>query len=124
MSQQFELKDSGERKVFETGAQRDMSEGKGRYDLISPIFTKRLAVVMEKGANKYSARNWEKGMPLSRFIDSAKRHIDQFLEGKRDEDHAAQAAFNLMGLIHTEEMIKRGILPAELNDLPDYKPEV
>ena len=123
MSQQFELKDSGERKVFETGAQRDMSEGKGRYDLISPIFTKRLAVVMEKGANKYSARNWEKGMPLSRFIDSAKRHIDQFLEGKRDEDHAAQAAFNLMGLIHTEEMIKRGILPAELNDLPDYKPE-
>lgn len=29
-----ELKDSGERKVFETGAMRDISEGKGRCDLL------------------------------------------------------------------------------------------
>ena len=29
-----ELKDSGERKVFETGATRDISEGKGRCDLL------------------------------------------------------------------------------------------
>ncbi len=29
-----ELKDSGERKIFETGAMRDISEGKGRCDLL------------------------------------------------------------------------------------------
>lgn len=29
-----ELKDSGARKVFDTGAQRDISEGKGRCDLL------------------------------------------------------------------------------------------
>jgi hypothetical protein len=29
-----ELKDSGDRKVFETGAMRDISEGKGRCDLL------------------------------------------------------------------------------------------
>lgn len=29
-----DLKDSGERKVFETGAMRDISEGKGRCDLL------------------------------------------------------------------------------------------
>ena len=29
-----ELKDSGERKVFETGAMREISEGKGRCDLV------------------------------------------------------------------------------------------
>lgn len=30
----FELKDSGERRVFESGAERDISEGKGRCDLL------------------------------------------------------------------------------------------
>ena len=62
-------------------------------------------------------------MNLCRYIDSAKRHLDQFLEGNRDEDHAAQALYNLMALIHTEEMIRRGVLPAELNDLPNYLPK-
>jgi len=120
---QYELKDSGERKVFETGAQRDISEGKGRYDLISPIAIKRLAIVMEKGAKKYKDRNWELGMPLGKMIDSAKRHIDQFLEGYRDEDHLGQAMFNIMGAIHIEEMVKRDLLPKELNDLPNYMPK-
>ena len=119
----FQLKDSGERQEFITGAVRDTAEGKGRYDLISPIAIRRLAVVLEKGAKKYKSRNWEKGMNLCRFIDSAKRHMDQFLEGNRDEDHLGQAMFNIMGCIHTEEMIKRGKLPKELNDLPNYLPE-
>jgi len=116
----FVLKDSGKRQEFSTGAIRDTSEGKGRYDLISPIATRRLAIVLEKGALKYSSRNWELGMNMSRLIDSAKRHIDQYLEGKKDEDHAGQAMFNIMALIHMEEMINREILPKELNDLPNY----
>ena len=117
---EYNLKDSGKRRKFDSGAIRDVREDKGRYDLISPIALKRLAVVYEKGAKKYSDRNWEKGMPLCRYIDSAMRHIQQYLEGMRDEDHLGQAVFNIFGVIHTEEMINRGLLPKELNDLPKY----
>lgn len=117
---QHEMKDGGKRETFKTGAMREESPDKGRYDLISPIMLQRLAVVMEKGAIKYSDRNWEKGMPLHRYIDSAMRHISQYLEGMRDEDHLAHAIFNLMGCIHTVSMIERGLLSIDLNDLPNY----
>ena len=114
------MKDSGKREHFDTGAVRENAPDKGRYDLISPIMLKRLALVMERGAKKYSSRNWEMGMPLHRYIDAALRHISQYLEGMRDEDHLGQAIFNVMACIHTEELIKRGVLPKELNDLPNY----
>jgi len=118
----FVTKDSGQRLDYATGARRDVTTGKGRYDLLPVVAIRRLAQVYERGAAKYDARNWEKGIPLSRFIDSALRHLMQHLEGKRDEDHLGHAAFNVMGLIHTEEMIRRGLLPAELDDLPSYLP--
>ena len=116
----YDLKDSGHRQVFGSGAQRDRQVGKGRYDLCSPLAQKRLADIFEAGARKYSDRNWEKGIPLSRFIDSAMRHIFQYLEGRRDEDHLGQGFWNLGAAIHTEEMIERGLLSASLNDLPNY----
>jgi len=116
------LAGAGERVTFTGGAIREATTGKGRYDLLSPIALFRIARVMEKGATKYAARNWEVGIPISRFLDAALRHTLQHIEGYWDEDHLAQAAWNLMGAIHTEEMISRGVLPAELNDLPDYKP--
>ena len=117
----YTTKDSGVRQTFDTGSQRDSRTNKGRYDLISPIAIRRLAGVYERGAIKYDARNWEKGQPLSRYVDSALRHIFQYLEGSRDEDHVAQALWNLVAIIHTETMIERGKLPKELNDLPNYE---
>lgn len=114
------LKDSGERQEFDTGAKRDVQSGKGRYDLLPPAAVFALARVFEEGAKKYSARNFEKGMPLSRFIDSLLRHIFKHLEGHRDEPHMAQAAWNAMAYIHTAMMIERGLLPEELNDLPNH----
>lgn len=100
---EFTLKDSGVREEFATGARRDTREGKGRFDLISYHALRRLALVMERGASKYGDHNWEKGMPLSRFMDSALRHLNQYLAGARDEDHLAQAAFNVFAMIHFEE---------------------
>ena len=120
MKPDLPIKDSGDRRQYDTGAQRDRAQGKGRYDLISPIFLERLALHLEKGASKYNDRNWEKGMPLNDYIDSALRHICQYLGGLRDEDHLAAVAFNIMGLIHTEEMIERSRLPSSLNNMPDY----
>ena len=117
----FQLKDSGERQEFSTGAQRDIQQGKGRFDLLSPVALRRLAIIMERGAIKYECRNWERGMPLSRFMDSAIRHLMQLLDGMDDEDHAGQALFNIMGYIHTEHRIKNGQLPKELDDMPREK---
>jgi hypothetical protein len=74
------------------------------------------------GAAKYAERNWERGMPFSRCVASLKRHLMKYQQGKRDEDHLAAIMFNAMALIHYEEMIERGLLPADLNDMPDYRP--
>jgi len=113
------VKDSGTRQSFDSGSVRDSAEGKGRFDLLSPIFLARLAQHTENGARKYSARNWEKGQPVSRYMDSALRHLFKYLEGHRDEDHLAAAAWNIQGMIHTQEMVDRGSLPAELAAMPD-----
>ena len=114
------VKDSGTRRGFSTGSVRDTNDGKGWYAHISPIAEKRLAVHIQNGGQKYGPRNWEKGQPLCGYLESAKRHLGNFLEGHRDEDHLAAAMWNVMACIHTEEMIKRGLLPKELDDLPTY----
>jgi hypothetical protein len=44
-----ELKDSGERKIFETGAARDISKGKGRCDLL-PLDT--IVYILDLDGNK------------------------------------------------------------------------
>jgi len=115
-----EVKDSGKRQEFKTGSKRDTAEGKGRYDLITPLGLARLAKHYENGSRKYGDRNWELGQPICRYLDSALRHIYKHLEGMRDEDHLAAAAWNLLGAIHTEEMIERELLPKELDNRPNY----
>jgi hypothetical protein len=106
---------------FNSGAKRDDNTGKGAFELISPLALERLAKVYERGAGQKGARNWEGGFPMGRGIQSAKRHINQYLSGMRDEDHLAHAAWNLFAVMHFEECIERGILPEELNDLPNYQ---
>jgi hypothetical protein len=129
MTEYEEVKDSGTRQKFKTGAVRDIQCGKGRYDLISPIVLRRLAKHYENGARKYGDRNWEKGIPITRFLDSALRHLNEWREGYREEDHLSAALWNIACIIHTEEMIERGLLPKELADgvtnyLPQPKPDM
>jgi hypothetical protein len=114
------LKDSGTRQEFKSGAVRDVQGGKGRYDLLPSAGIFAVARVFEEGAKKYLPRNYEKGIPLSRFIDSALRHLFKHLEGFRDEPHMAQTLWNCLAYIHTATMIERGLLPEELNDLPNH----
>jgi hypothetical protein len=112
------VKDSGKRQSFKTGAVRDIQVGKGRYDLLPSRAIRRLAEHYENGARKYGPRNWEKGIPLSRMMDSAIRHVFKALQGLQDEDHLTGAIWNLMGIVEILERIDEGILPKELNDLP------
>lgn len=114
------MQDSGERQTFETGAVRDTAEGKSRPDLISPFATERLGDWLMLGAQKYSERNWERGIPVSRTIASLHRHLMKYQQGSKDEDHLAAIMCNAMFLLHTEEMVKRGVLPESLLDMPDY----
>jgi hypothetical protein len=98
-----EIKDSGTRREFDTGAVRDMQEGKGRCDLLPAVAVLRLARHFENGCIKYGDRNWEKGIPVSSFTDSAIRHLMKYLDGQQDEDHLCAAAWNCMCAMWTEE---------------------
>lgn len=99
------IKDSGHRHKFASGAVRDMHDGKGRCDLLPPRAILRLARHFEEGAKKYGERNWEKGIPINSFIDSAIRHIMKYMAGQDDEDHLVAAAWNLMCAMETEERL-------------------
>ena len=115
------MKDSGERRQFSTGAVRDVVTDKPMPELISPIALDRLGAWLARGAKKYTARNWEKGMPLSSILGSAFRHMINLMLRRRDEDHAAAFLCNAMFYLHTEDQIRKGLLPKKLNDLPHYR---
>jgi len=117
----YEVKDSGKRQEFTTGMVRDTQDGKPRIDLLSPFALMRIGVHMMKGSIKYDERNWEKGQPFSRAIASVARHLFKWIAGSRSEDHLSAIVFGCQAIMHYEEMIKRGLLPAELDDMPDYK---
>lgn len=117
------MNDSGKRQEFATGSVRDTVEGKPTLELVSPFFLDRLGSWLERGSRKYSSRNWERGQPFQRVMGSLLRHANAFQKGDTSEDNLAAIACNAMFLIHFEEMIKRGVLPKELNDMPDYQPK-
>lgn len=109
------LKDSGERAVYASGAVRDNSLGKGRFDLIPFQMMMRVAKHYENGAIKYCDRNWEKGMQVSRYIDAAMRHLQKYLDGWNDEDHLAAVIWNCASVMHHEAELP------EMQDLPKWK---
>lgn len=115
-----DLKDTGDRRQFETGAVRDRGAGKPRLALLPGWALLAYAWIMEAGARKYAARNWEKGMPISEYVESAKRHLEAYLMGMRDEPHLWQAFWNIGGAIHTQVLVYLEVYPKELFDLPNH----
>lgn len=146
------IKDSGERREFDTGAVRDIQEGKGRCDLMPldvvakvvggtgdgtvsdtilddialfkqtgdvkhlyyaiKIFTQvrcgciytmllEVAKHFEDGAKKYGEYNWQKGIPVKCYIDSAVRHYLKWLRGDEDEPHDRAFCWNILCAIWT-----------------------
>lgn len=100
-SKEFKIKDSGQRVKFTAGMVRDVTEGKINYLLLrdGPMF-KRWAQHLTNGAKKYSKRNWMKASgdeEMDRFKESAARHMEQWLAGETDEDHASAVMFNING---------------------------
>ena len=152
-----ELKDSGERRRFATGAVRDIQEGKGRCDLlpldtvceifraaqreVAPLqclsdfikdgdafhltyalFLEAVAgkeaavrdfnwenvagsiadmlleasIHFEDGALKYGENNWQKGIPVRCYLDSAIRHYLKAMRGDTDEPHRRAFVWNVL----------------------------
>ena len=164
------IKDSGDRTLFDTGAVRDMREGKGRCDLMPlevvanllngrslpakedgqvmhnvktflekndtyylylalehfadkryersvPTMFLEVAKHFEEGAKKYGENNWQKGIPVHCYIDSAVRHYLKWLRGDKDEPHDRAFVWNLMCCIW--EVDYRRPTAEATNDLSD-----
>lgn len=142
--------DSGERREFETGAVRDIQEGKGRCDLLPldviskilditehdkiisnihsfqetgnyhylihiisiqtinkglfpdiPTLVLEVSKHFEEGAKKYGEYNWQKGIPVKCYIDSAVRHYLKWLRCDQDERHDRAFCWNIICAIWT-----------------------
>ena len=107
------IKDSGERREFDTGAVRDCAEGKGDMMSIPPNALLRLSVHYEHGAKKYNRFNYLKGIPCLSFMDSALRHLTKYNAGFDDEDHLSAAVFNILGIMEMEATKE------EMQDIPN-----
>ena len=155
------IKDSGDRREFNTGAVRDIQEGKGRCDLMPLDIADTLLRTMsarddqvlicielfkeshkptlledafrefvrqyypnpetallevtkhfEAGAEKYGEYNWQKGIPVHSYLDSAVRHYLKHRRGDRDEAHDRAFVWNMMCCLWTIDH------KPELIDLP------
>jgi hypothetical protein len=117
MEKEVITKDSGKRQEFITGMKRDTQDNKPRFDLLIPKGQKyedtllyRWAMLMQRGAIKYEARNWEKAETqeeLDRFKASAFRHFIQWFAGEDDEDHVTGVIFNLAGAELVTERLRK-----------------
>ena len=116
-----EMKDSGQRETFESGAVRDSDEDKPHPELISAFAMERLALWLSAGAKKYTRRNWERGLSIERCFASMYRHLLKYQMCEHDEDHLVAIFCNCMMILDFEEKIKRGLLPPSLLDMPKYR---
>ena len=63
----------------------------------------QLAIHFEAGALKYGENNWQKGIPVKSYINSAVRHYLKWQAGETDEDHQSAFLWNILCCIWTIE---------------------
>ncbi len=111
----FKVKDSGVREMFESGMVRDTQDDKMDFSRVfdGPMVD-RWAEHVTKATAKYpdvkpGVPNWTLAngeAELIRFKKSAARHFRQWFRGDRDEDHAAAVFFNINGAEYVLEKLK------------------
>lgn len=60
-----------------------------------------LSIHYQEGAAKYGDNNWQKGLPVSRYISSAIRHYVEYRRGDKNEPHQRSFVWNLTAIIWT-----------------------
>lgn len=90
------------------------NEGKKRFSIAPFGAIEQVMAVGEFGAKKYGDRNYQKGLPISSFLDSAFRHaFVQFLIKGEDNDqesglpHLAHAAWNLLAALEQMQRLPK-----------------
>lgn len=94
-------------RVFESGAKRDSNYDKPFIHNLLGYTRQRFGYHMTIGARKYGDGNWTKGMPIGQYLESIDRHLAQYMEGDRSEDHLAAIMFGINGIMAEEK--KAGI---------------
>ena len=93
-----------DKRVFDTGATKNIATGKGRYDLIPTEALVALAKRFEFGVlNGHEENGYRKGIPDDVLYDSAFRHLVQAKSNCKDEDHLAAVMWNVSVLIFNRE---------------------
>lgn len=86
-----------------------------RFDLIPPVFLRRLAAIFEEGAHKYGENTYlEKPLPFSVIMNHLMNHLLLYWSGDRSEDHLAKVAWGVAAMMAQEETGKAD------NDLRRY----
>jgi hypothetical protein len=67
-----------------------------RFEVCVTSMLLEVAKHFEDGAKKYGENNWQKGIPVHCYIDSAVRHYLKWLRGDKDEPHDRAFVWNLM----------------------------
>ena len=70
------------------------------FDSFSGMFLE-VAIHFEEGCKKYGDNNWQKGIPVRCYIDSAVRHYLKWLRGDEDEPHDRAFCWNILCAIWT-----------------------
>jgi hypothetical protein len=84
-------------KLEDTAAGGDKYDGgKSRLDLLDRELLEEMGHVLAFGAEKYSAWNWQKGIPISRLVAAALRHLVAYSAG---ETYDAESDRNHLGHI-------------------------
>jgi len=65
------------------GAKHD--QGKCRMELVPPELIEAVGTVLTFGAEKYAARNWEKGMSWGRVFGALMRHMWAWWKGEKSD---------------------------------------
>lgn len=87
-----EFQDSGDYKCLVNAAAKFADE----YFADRETAVLEYAIQLENGAIKYGPRNWQKGIPLDRYVDSGIRHYMKHLRGDSDERHDRAALWNML----------------------------
>lgn len=108
---------------FQKGVKYD--KDKPDFSLLPEDALWKLAEHYTKGAKKYEARNWEKGIAYSRLYSASRRHmVAWFLGEEADEEGFAHLPAAIFGLLNILAFELRGMGP-EFDDRPtiesDYK---
>jgi hypothetical protein len=112
LSNAIDTKAHTNKRVFDTGSQRDDDTNKPLPNHLDAYVRMRYGYLLRHGANHYDKGNWRKGQPTEAALESLHRHLAKFEMNlyngvEQDEDHLSAIIFGCQLIMKNEE--KEGI---------------